>query len=61
MLVAGLDLSLGSVAALSSVLAATFISQGHVLLGVVVGLGVAGLCGLVNGFLIANSSSRTSS
>ncbi len=53
MLVGGLDLSLGSVAALSSVLAATFISQGNVLLGVVVGLGVGGFCGLVNGFFIA--------
>jgi len=53
MLIGGLDLSIGSVAALSSVLAATFISQGNVLLGVVVGLGVGGLCGLVNGMLIA--------
>jgi ribose transport system permease protein len=53
MLIGGLDLSLGSVAALSSVLAATFISHGNVLLGLLVGLGVAALCGLVNGFFIA--------
>jgi ribose transport system permease protein len=53
MLVAGLDLSIGSVAALSSCLAATFISQGNVLLGIAVGLAVGGFCGLVNGLLIA--------
>jgi len=53
MLVAGLDLSVGSVAALSSCLAATFISEGNVLLGIAVGLAVGTLCGLFNGFLIA--------
>ena len=53
MLIGGLDLSLGSVAALSSVLAATFISQGNVLLGIGVGLSVGGACGLLNGLLIA--------
>jgi len=53
MLIGGLDLSLGSVAALSSVLAATFISQGNVILGIVVGLSVGGACGLLNGLLIA--------
>lgn len=53
MLIGGLDLSLGSVAALSSVLAATFISQGNVILGIVVGLSVGGACGLCNGLLIA--------
>lgn len=53
MLVAGLDLSIGSVAALSSCLAATFIVQDNVLLGILVGLGVGGLCGLVNGVIIA--------
>ncbi len=53
MLVAGLDLSVGSVAALSSCLAATFIAQGNVLWGVLAGLSVGGLCGLVNGLLVA--------
>jgi len=53
MLVAGLDLSIGSVAALSSCLAATFIARENVLLGILVGLGVGGVCGLVNGMLIA--------
>jgi len=53
MLIGGLDLSLGSVAALSSVLAATFISHGNVLLGLLTGLAVGGCCGLVNGFFIA--------
>jgi ribose transport system permease protein len=53
MLIGGLDLSLGSVAALSSVLAATFISQGNVILGIGVGLSVGGACGLLNGLLIA--------
>jgi ribose/xylose/arabinose/galactoside ABC-type transport system permease subunit len=53
MLVGGLDLSLGSVAALSSVLAATFVSHGNVLLGVAIGLGVGIVCGLINGSLIA--------
>jgi ribose transport system permease protein len=54
MLVAGLDLSVGSVAALSSCLAATMISNGNVILGVLVGLSVGALLGLVNGLLIAN-------
>ncbi len=53
MLVAGLDLSIGSVAALSSCLAATFIARENVLLGILVGLGVGGVCGLVNGVFIA--------
>jgi ribose/xylose/arabinose/galactoside ABC-type transport system permease subunit len=53
MLIGGLDLSLGSVAALSSVLAATFISQENVSLGILVGLSVGGACGLLNGLLIA--------
>jgi ribose transport system permease protein len=53
MLVAGLDLSIGAVAALSSCLAATVIVQGHVGLGVLAGLGVGTLAGLVNGVMIA--------
>jgi len=53
MLVAGLDLSIGAVAALSSCLAATMIVQGHVVLGVLVGLAVGALGGLMNGVMIA--------
>lgn len=53
MLVAGLDLSIGAVAALSSCLAATVIVQGHVVLGILVGLAVGALGGLVNGVMIA--------
>lgn len=53
MLVAGLDLSIGAVAALSSCFAATLIVQGHVLLGVLAGLGIGALGGLVNGAMIA--------
>jgi ribose transport system permease protein len=53
MLVAGLDLSIGAVAALSSCLAATVIVQGHVVLGVFVGLAVGALGGLMNGVMIA--------
>lgn len=53
MLVAGLDLSIGAVAALSSCLAATVIVQGHVALGVLVGLAVGALGGLFNGLMIA--------
>jgi ribose transport system permease protein len=53
MLVAGLDLSIGAVAALSSCLAATLIVQGHVTLGVLAGLAVGALSGLLNGFMIA--------
>lgn len=53
MLVAGLDLSIGAVAALSSCLAATVIVQGHVALGILVGLAVGALGGLLNGMMIA--------
>jgi ribose transport system permease protein len=53
MLVAGLDLSIGAVAALSSCLAATVIVQGHVALGILVGLAVGTLGGLLNGLMIA--------
>ena len=53
MLVAGLDLSIGAVAALSSCLAATLIVHGHVTLGVLAGLAVGTLSGLLNGFMIA--------
>lgn len=53
MLVAGLDLSIGAVAALSSCLAATVIVEGHVALGILVGLAVGGLSGVFNGVMIA--------
>jgi ribose transport system permease protein len=53
MLIAGLDLSVGSVAALSSCLAATLISKGNVIWGIGAGLTVGTICGLLNGFLIA--------
>lgn len=53
MLVAGLDLSIGAVAALSSCLAATLIVQGHVGLGILAGLLIGGLAGMLNGVMIA--------
>lgn len=53
MLIGGLDLSIGSVAALSSVLAATIIARGDVLLGILVGLFIGSLIGFLNGLLIA--------
>lgn len=53
MLVAGLDLSIGAVAALSSCLAAALIVQGHVVLGILAGLAVGALGGLLNGAMIA--------
>ncbi len=53
MLVAGLDLSIGAVAALSSCLAASLIVEGHVVLGVLVGLLGGAIGGLVNGIVIA--------
>ena len=53
MLVAGLDLSIGAVAALSSCLAATLIVHGHVALGILAGLAVGALGGLMNGVMIA--------
>lgn len=53
MLIAGLDLSIGAVAALSSCLAASMIVQGHVAPGVLAGLAVGALGGAVNGVMIA--------
>jgi ribose transport system permease protein len=53
MLVAGLDLSIGAVAALSSCLAASLIVKGHVFTGVLVGLLAGALGGMLNGFMIA--------
>jgi ribose transport system permease protein len=53
MLVAGLDLSIGAVAALSSCLGAALIVQGHVLVGIVAALAIGALGGLLNGAMIA--------
>ena len=52
MLTGGIDLSLGSVAALSSCLGAMTIIKGHVALGISISLGIGALCGLANGLLI---------
>ena len=53
MLVKGLDLSIGSVAAFSSVMAATVIAKGNVFLGVLTGLGIGAAIGVLNGFMIS--------
>ncbi|OGB91295.1 MAG: hypothetical protein A2Z31_04465 [candidate division NC10 bacterium RBG_16_65_8] len=53
MLVAGLDLSIGAVAALSSCLAATLIVQGYVGPGILAGLAIGALAGMLNGIMIA--------
>lgn len=53
MMIGGLDLSIGSVAALSSVFAATVIVSGNVFLGVLTGLAIGGGIGLLNGFMIS--------
>jgi ribose transport system permease protein len=56
MLTGGLDLSLGSVAALSTCIGAMVIIQGDVFLGLLVTVGIGALCGFVNGFLITAAS-----
>ena len=52
---AGIDLSIGTVMTLSSVMAGVFITMWRlpVPLGVLAGLGTGALCGLVNGLIIA--------
>lgn len=52
-LTGGLDLSIGSVAAFSSYIAATLIIQGQVALGIVVGLAIGASIGALNGLLIS--------
>ena len=52
-LTGGLDLSIGSVAAFSSYIAATLIIQGQVVLGIIVGLAIGAAIGIINGLLIA--------
>jgi len=53
MLLAGLDLSIGAVAAYSGVLAASLISNGYIVLGIIVGLLVGITCGLISGVIIS--------
>lgn len=52
-LTGGLDLSIGSVAAFSSYIAATLIIEGQVVLGIIVGLAIGAAIGIINGLLIA--------
>jgi ribose transport system permease protein len=46
------DLSVGAIAALSAVFSATVISDGHLVAGIAVGLGVGALVGLVNAVIV---------
>ena len=52
-LTGGLDLSIGSVAAFSSYIAATLIIQGQVVLGIIVGLAIGAVIGMTNGLMIS--------
>ncbi len=52
MLIGGLDLSIGSVAALSTVFAGSLVSQGHVIPGILTAVGIGVGVGLFNGFMI---------
>jgi len=52
-LTGGLDLSIGSVAAFASYIGATLIIEGHVALGLIVGLAIGTGIGAINGLLIA--------
>jgi ribose transport system permease protein len=52
-LTGGLDLSIGSVAAFSSYIAATLIIQGQVVLGIIVGLAIGAAIGMTNGLMIS--------
>lgn len=49
----GIDLSVGSVFALSAVIMASVLKSGSVFLGVIVALAVGALMGFINGFIIA--------
>jgi ribose transport system permease protein len=50
----GIDLSVGSVVAISGVVAADLMTKGTpVAIAVLIGIGVGAVCGLINGFLIA--------
>ncbi len=52
-LTAGIDLSIGSVLALSGSVAANFIQQGWIWGGSFIGLGIGAVCGLINGLMVA--------
>jgi ribose transport system permease protein len=52
-LTAGIDLSIGSVLALSASVAANFIQQGWIWAGSLVGLMIGAGCGLLNGLMVA--------
>jgi ribose transport system permease protein len=53
MVTGGIDLSVGSVVALSSVVSALMLSHGHpLILAIVAALAVGALCGVVNGVLV---------
>ncbi len=52
-LTAGIDLSIGSVLALSASVAANFIQQGWIWAGGLIGLAIGAACGLLNGLLVA--------
>ena len=54
MLIGGIDLSIGSVAALTSVLSASIIINVNPVLGVLCGLAMGAFLGFVNGFFIAH-------
>ncbi len=55
----GIDLSVGSVLALSGVVTALLLSEDHfnqpVIVGVAAGIGVGALCGLINGLLVTKA------
>ncbi|MCJ7788804.1 MAG: ABC transporter permease [Candidatus Atribacteria bacterium] len=53
MLIGGLDLSVGAVASLSAVYAATFIRSGNIFTGILVGLIIGMVCGIFNGIIIS--------
>lgn len=52
-LTAGIDLSIGSVLALSASIAANLIQQGWIWVGSLIGLAIGAACGLLNGLLVA--------
>lgn len=54
-LTGGLDLSIGSTAALSSCLAGFVIIQGHVVLGIILGVVIGAVIGILNGLLVTKA------
>lgn len=53
MITGGIDLSAGSMLAFSSMVIAVFAAEGNTAAAIVVGIAVATLCGLLNGFVIS--------